>query len=235
MQAVILAGGLGKRLGDLTKHVPKAMVPIAGKPFLHHVIQLLKRNGIVDIVICIGYLGWRVKEFFGDGETMGINIKYSEEGDKLLGTGGALKQAQNMLADYFLVLNGDTYLPVNYGELEREFLKLGKKALMVVYNNEDDTGVKNNVALDDALRVARFDKEHVSPELKYVEAGAIMLRREVLDLIQAGIPISLEEGVYQHLIERKEMAAFISPQRFYDIGTPGQQAVFEQFIRKGAI
>ena len=117
MQAVILAGGLGTRLGKLTRAMPKVMIPFHGRPFLYYVIKLLESRGIKDIVICAGYLGEQVGDFFGDGHEMGVNIKYSEEGEKLLGTGGALRRARDMLDSYFLVLNGDTYLPIDYHDV----------------------------------------------------------------------------------------------------------------------
>jgi NDP-sugar pyrophosphorylase family protein len=234
MQAVILAGGLGTRLGELTKDMPKAMIAFAGRPFLHYVLRLLESQGIKDIVICTGYLGEQIEDFFGNGRKLGVNIKYSQEKEKLLGTGGALKQAQHMLDSYFMVLNGDTYLPVDYHEIEEKHARLGRKALMVVYNNEVDTGVKNNIALDRNQMVVRYDKKSASPDLKYVEAGAVFLQREVLDFIPEGVPISIEDGIYRHLIEQRELVAHITGQGFYDIGTPEQRQVFEKLVEKMA-
>lgn len=232
MQAVILAGGLGTRLRPLTEKVPKVMVAVNGEPFLLHLLQLLKSQGINDIVLCIGYLGQHVKDSFGNGEAMGVNLRYSEEKGKLLGTGGALKQAQSLLDDYFLVINGDTYLPIDYRKVEKAFLRRGKKALMVVYDNRDDTEVKNNVALDDDLMVKSYDKNHPDRNFHHVEAGALALRKEVLDMIREGDAISLEAGLYPGLIQQGEMAAFVARQRFYDIGLPEQRKIFEAFVKE---
>ena len=232
MQAVILAGGLGTRLGALTRDVPKVMLLFNGKPFLYHVIRLLEEQGIKDIVMCTGYLGEQVKDFLGNGSRLGLNIKYSEENERLLGTGGALKQAQGVLGGYFLILNGDTFLPIDYREVEKEHLRLGREALMVVYNNEVNTGVKNNIALDSDQMVVKYDKRSDAPDLRYVEAGAMVLRKEALDSVPEGIMISLEDGIYRRLIEQKELAAHITGQRFYDIGTPEQQQVFRDFLEK---
>ncbi|TET49661.1 MAG: D-glycero-D-manno-heptose 1-phosphate guanosyltransferase [Dehalococcoidia bacterium] len=234
MQAVILAGGLGTRLGELTRDTPKVMLHFAGRPFLYYIIRLLGNQGTKEIVICAGYLGKQVKNFFGNGHKLGVNIKYSEESVKLLGTGGALKQAQAMLDRHFLVLNGDTYLPINYRKVEEEYLRLGRKALMVVYNNKADTGVTNNIALDRDKMVVRYDKDSTLPDLRYVEAGAIVLQKETLDFVVQGTKVSLEEGIYRHLIERREMAVYITRQRFYDIGTPEQRQVFEDFVKGAA-
>ena len=232
MQAVILAGGLGTRLGELTRDTPKVMLHFAGRPFLYYIIRLLENQEIKEIVLCTGYLGEQVKKFFGNGHKLGVNIKYSEESTKLLGTGGALKQAQAMLDRHLLVLNGDTYLPIDYREVEKEYLRLGRKALMVVYNNKVGTGVKNNVAVDREKLVARYDKRNISPDLKYVEAGAIVIRKETLDFVSQGVKASLEKVIYRRLIEQREMAAYITPQRFYDIGTPEQRQVFEDFVKE---
>jgi len=233
MQAVILAGGLGKRLKPLTEQVPKVMVPVNGKPFLLHLLELLKSQGLNDIILCIGYIGEQIKAFFGDGKRFGLKIRYSEERERLLGTGGALKQAQNLLDNHFFALHGDTYLPIDYTEVERSFIRCGKKALMVVYDNRENTGVKNNVELDKDSMVVRHDKERLAPGLKYVEAGVSILSREVLDIIEEGSSVSLEKGLYQTLIQQKEIAAYITNQRFYDIGSPEQLKIFEEFLKRG--
>ena len=229
MQAVILAGGLGNRLKPVTETIPKVLVPVAGKPFLRYLLKMLTERGIDDIVLCVGHLKEQVQEYFGDGRKLGMRIQYSEETGKLLGTAGALKQAQGLLQDYFLLLNGDTYLPINYRSVERAFLKSGKKAVMVVYGNRDNTGVRNNVALDGSL-VARYDKRGADPNLKYVEAGALIMKREVLELVKLGQAVSLEEGIYPALIGQREVAAFVTEQRFYDIGTPEQLKEFEAYL-----
>ena len=233
MQAVILAGGLGTRLGTMTRDVPKVMLPFNGRPFLDYIIKLLKEQGIKQIVMLTGYLGEQVKGFLGDGRGLGLDIRYSEETGELLGTGGALKQAQDILAEYFLVLNGDTFLPIDYREVEKEYLRLGRKGLMVVYNNEMNTGVNNNVALDSDRMVTRYDKKSNAQDLKYVEAGAIILHGEALESVPEGSKISLEDGIYQPLIEQNEMVAYITGQQFYDIGTPEQNQIFKEYIEKG--
>lgn len=232
MQAVILAGGLGTRLRPLTEQIPKVMVPVNDKPFLLHLLKLLKSQGVRDIVLCIGYLGGQIKDSFGQGESIGIRIRYNEEKARLLGTGGALKQAQHLLAEHFFVINGDTYLPIDYGEMEKAFLKCRKRALMAVYDNQEDIGVKNNVKLDNALMVVGYDKGSSVLGLRYVDAGVLVFRREVLELIEEGCPVSLENGLYLTLIQQRELAAYVTEQRFYDIGTIERQGIFEEFMKR---
>lgn len=234
MQAVILAGGLGTRLRPLTEQTAKVMTLVNGRPFLLHLLELLKGEDVKDIVLCIGYLGKQIRDFFGDGKSLGIRIRYSEETEQLLGTGGALKQAQNLLDDHFFVINGDTYLPVNYSKVEEAFLSCGKKGLMVIYDNREATGVKNNVEVDSDLMVMRYDKESLHTNLTFVETGVLALSRETLDLIEEGCSVSLEKGLYPFLIQQREFAAYVTEQRFYDIGTPEQHKILEAFLKRRA-
>lgn len=233
MQAAILAGGLGTRLKPITQRVPKIMVPINGKPFVLYSLEFLKMQGVTEIILCIGYLGEQIRNFLQDGESFGLKIRYSQEKEKLLGTGGALKQAQNLLDEYFLVINGDTYLPINYRDLGESFLRCGKKALMVVYNNMECTGTRNNVELGDAFTIVRHDKENFDPALKYVDTGVLALKRKALNLIGEERPISLEKGLYPTLIQQNEMKAYITEQRFYDIGNLEQLKTFDEFVKRG--
>lgn len=232
MQAVILAGGLGTRLKLVTQQVPKVMVPVNGKPFLLHLLELLESQGINDVILCIGYKGEQIKNFFGDGNRFGLRICYSEEEGELLGTGGALKQAQGLLDRHFFVINGDTYLPISYGDIESYFTRCGKKALMVVYDNKEDTSVKNNVELNGNLIVIRYEKGKSDPDLMHVEAGVLVLSREALDFIEKVHSVSLEAGLYPILIKQRELAAYITKQRFYDIGTPAQLETFEEYLQR---
>lgn len=233
MQATILAGGLGTRLKPITQRIPKVMLSINGKPFLLYLLEHLRRQGITEIILCIGYLGEQVRNFLQDGESFGLKIRYSQEEEKLLGTGGALRQAQNLLDEYFLVINGDTYLPINYGDLEKSFLRCGKKALAVVYDNNEKTGVKNNVELDKELMIIRHDKERDDSGLKYVDAGVLVLRHKALNFIGEECPISLEKGLYPTLIQQNELKAYITEQRFYDIGNLEQLKTFDEFVKRG--
>ncbi|MDP2947939.1 MAG: sugar phosphate nucleotidyltransferase, partial [Chloroflexota bacterium] len=121
MQIVILAGGLGTRLRPFTYELPKALIPIHDKPFLHHQIDLLKRKGIRDIVVCVGHLGDKVRDYFGNGRWLGVHIRYSEEQGELLGTAGALRNAEPLLDDEFFVTYGDSYLMLDYGEVMSYF------------------------------------------------------------------------------------------------------------------
>ncbi|GAH77332.1 unnamed protein product, partial [marine sediment metagenome] len=116
MKAVILVGGLGTRLRASLTDKPKSMAPILGKPFLGYQIEQLKKYGIKDIVLCVAYLADQIKDYFKDGVEFNVNIQYASE-KKLLGTGGALKNAEPYLdKGTFLALNGDSYLKINLSD-----------------------------------------------------------------------------------------------------------------------
>ncbi len=228
-----MAGGKGTRLKPLTERIPKVMAPVNGRPFLSHLLAMLKRYGIGDIVLCTGYLAEQVREYFGDGASYKLRIRYSqEEGGDLLGTGGALKQAESLLDEYFLVINGDTYLPLDYRRLESAFLERGKQAMIVVYGNRDETGVPANVALDQEMTVTRHDKKSYGADLKYVDAGVLALQRGALSVLEEGRAVSLEDGLYPALIQKRQLVAYLTANRFHDIGTPEQKREFEDFLRR---
>jgi NDP-sugar pyrophosphorylase family protein len=119
----ILAGGLSTRLRPLTDKIPKALLPVAGEPFLVHQLRLLRSNGFRRIVLCVGYLGEMIKAEIADGNDLGMQIVYSFDGTIPLGTGGALKRALPKLGDRFLVIYGDSYMPVDYGAIVGAFVK----------------------------------------------------------------------------------------------------------------
>ena len=231
MQMVILAGGLGTRLRPLTHELPKVLVPVDGKPFLHHQIELLKEHGIRDIVLCVGHLGDQIRACFGEGDRLGVRIRYSEERRMLLGTAGALKNAEPLLEDDFFLLYGDSYLLVDYREVMRYFRNgacgLG---LMVVYRNADHYE-RSNVVVRDG-RVAVYDKEGRTPGMEYINYGLSVLRREALSLVPAGRPFSQEE-LYRLLIERGELLAWETDYRFYEIGSERGLAEFRELVASG--
>jgi NDP-sugar pyrophosphorylase family protein len=232
VQAVILAGGLGTRLWPVTRDVPKPMVPVAGKPYLEYQLRLLARQSITDIVLLTGYLGEQIEEHFGDGSRLGLSIRYSREHCPI-GTGGALRLAGALLDETFLVIYGDSYLPIDYRvPFERLSACPSATGLLVLFHDPSgETAVSPNVALSAAGLVTRYDKDSPGdPELRYVEAGVLALRREVLDDIPAAVMISLEKEVFPKLIGRGRLLGWATTQRFYDIGTPERLRVIEDLL-----
>jgi NDP-sugar pyrophosphorylase family protein len=229
---VILAGGLGTRLRPLTIHVPKALIPIHGKPFLQYQIELLKRSGIRDIVLCVGHLADRVEDYFGDGRWLGVRIRYSQEEGPLLGTAGAIKKAEPFLADDFFLIYGDSYLMIDYRQVMRYFRRFDRLGLMVVWKN-GDRFERSNVMVEGNL-VTAYNKDRKSPDMVYINYGLSVLRKEALVFIPAGRPFSQEE-LYQILIDQGELLAFEVEQRFYEIGSPKGLEEFGVLIASGGV
>lgn len=227
MQIVILAGGLGTRMRPLTEQVPKAMIDVCGKPFLEHQIGLLKKNGVYDIVLCVGYLSKQIEAYFGDGSKFGVRIKYSKEKERLLGTGGALKHAEDLLEDEFFVMYGDSYLPIDFEEVRRHFKDAGRLGLMVVYKNMDRYD-KSNVAIENGMVVA-YDKDRKDKRMVYIDYGLSLLSKKVLSGLPQGEPFPLER-VCKKLILQRQMCAFETAQRFYEIGSPEGLADLEGYL-----
>ena len=217
MQAVILAGGLGTRMKPITDRIPKSMVPVLGKPFLERQLQLLETNGVRDIVLCIGHMGQMIRDYFGTGEKWGVTIRYSEEGEALLGTAGAVKKAEPVLSDVFFLMYGDSYLLLDYPDIWNHFQKHTALGLMVVYRNENKLEPSNIVPRDGYVHI--YDKTGRTPGMKHVNEGLSVLRKSSLALIPSGRPYS-QEDFYQELITRHQLLSYETDQRFYEIGSP---------------
>jgi NDP-sugar pyrophosphorylase family protein len=231
MQTVILAGGLGTRLGALTRKIPKPMLPVAGMPYLEHQLRLLAGQSLRDVLLLTGYLGGQIESYFGAGSRLGLRIRYSREFHPL-GTGGALREARPKLAETFLLLYGDSLLPIEYAAVGRRLKDSAALGAIVVYRDPSgETSVHPNVALDRSGLVARYDKTASDLTLEYVEAGASCFRREVLDLLPATGPASFEQCAFSALIARRRLAALPTAQRFYDIGTPERLRTIEDYLR----
>jgi len=230
MQAVILAGGQGTRLRPLTERTPKCLVAVSGRPFLHHQLDLLRLNGVREVVLLVGYLGDQVRASVRDGRAFGLDIRYSSEREPL-GTAGALKHAEALLEGEFVLLYGDSYLAIDYRDLWRRFQARGLAAMLVVYDNAlGDTGVRENVALGADDRVIAYRKDISGAPLTHVDAGVDALTRAVLDRFAHGASVSLEGDLYPRLAAERQIAAYPTERRFYDIGTPERLAVFEQAL-----
>jgi NDP-sugar pyrophosphorylase family protein len=231
MKIAILAGGLGTRLGLLTKDTPKSMVRICGKPFLEYQLELLKKNNLKETVLCVGYLKDKIESYFGNGSRFGVRIEYSEE-EKPLGTAGALRNAENLLGDDFLVLNGDSYLAINYREVIKRY-KLGNKlGLMVVYKN-NNRYEKSNVMIANKF-VTNYDRSGRIENMSYIDYGLSLLNKKALEFVPQGKFLQLDE-VYRELIKRREMMAFETDVRFYEIGSVQGLEDFTKIVERGQI
>lgn len=212
----ILAGGLATRLQPLTATMPKSMVPIKGEPFIAHQLRLLRRKGAGRVVLCAGYLGERIEEFVGDGSGFGLQVEYSYDGGKLLGTGGALRQAAGLLGEAFLVIYGDSYLDCDYAAVEQRFLGSRKQGLMTVFRNQGKWDA-SNVRFENG-RIMRYSKTDRSPEMAHIDYGLGAIRTEALERIPTDVPFDLAR-LYEGLLILGQLAAYEVHERFYEIGS----------------
>jgi MurNAc alpha-1-phosphate uridylyltransferase len=216
MPVAILVGGLAMRLRPLTEDIPKALIPINGRPFLAHQLDLLKSRGITDVVICAFYRGEQIEEFAGDGNQFGLNIRYSYDGPKPLGTGGAVRKALPLLGDAFFVLYGDSYLPIDYLAVEEAFKASGKDALMTVYRNKDQ-GDRSNVQYENG-RILAYNKVDRTKEMHYIDYGLGAFKSSAFATFPDNRGLDLAK-VYQVLLIAELLAAYEVQQRFYEVGS----------------
>jgi MurNAc alpha-1-phosphate uridylyltransferase len=228
MQIAVLTGGLATRLRPLTINVPKSMINISGKPFLEYQIDLLKKSEIRDIILCVGYLHEQIKEYFGDGSKFDVNIIYSYDSDRLLGTGGALKNAEKYLESEFFVMYGDSYLPIAFRKVYQYFIQHNAIACMVVYKNESRYDRNNLIFKDKNIIV--YDKSKQLPEMQYIDYGLSILSKKVLKEIPRGEPCDLAD-VLGNLAKANKLFGYEVYNRFYEIGSLKGLRDFEKYVK----
>lgn len=217
LPVAILAGGLATRLHPLTEKIPKSLVDIGGKSFIVHQIELLRRNSVTHLVLCLGYLGEQVQAELGDGSRWGVHVGYIFDGPVLLGTGGALRRALPLLGESFFVLYGDSYLDCDYAAIESAFRSSGKLGLMTVFRNTN-LWDRSNVVFENG-RIEHYDKKNIVPEMKYIDYGLGALQASALEHYPADCVLDLAT-IYQDLLAQDQLAGYEVTQRFYEIGSP---------------
>ncbi len=211
-KVVILAGGLGTRLGALARGLPKAMIMVAGRPYLELIIDSFASRGLREFVLLVGHHADVIEAHFRHGDGFDVRIEYSREKD-LLGTGGAIREAGHLLGARFLLAYGDVLRRFDYDR----FVDEHPDNCLAIYPRirEGNTDASNGV-------VTHFDKN--LRDLPYVDAGFSLMRHEVIDLLPAEGACSFEQEVYSKLAMRRELEAEIVNHEFYDIGTPEELA-----------
>jgi len=228
LPVALLAGGLATRLRPVTAKIPKLLIEVAGEPFFNHQLRLLKAAGLTRVVLCIGHLGDQIVARYGDGAAWGMQIDYAFDGEKLLGTGGALIRALPKLGEAFYVLYGDSYLPIDYAAVGRAFLSSGQPALMTVFENHGayDT---SNVWFEDG-RIRLYSKTEKLPSMHHIDYGLSLFRAEAFAAYPRDAVVDLAT-VQSELSRRGQLAGHEVLQRFYEIGSPIGLAELDQFLR----
>lgn len=233
-QAVILAGGRGERLRPFTDNMPKPMAPVLGRPFLEHLINMLKENGIQEAVLLTGYLGEKIEEYFGNGEKFGVNIKYSrtpflnEKGEENE-SGMRLKNAENILNDKFLLMYCDNYWPLNLRQLSNFYEKQNVLTSVVVYTNKDEM-TKNNVLVDYMNRIMKYDKSRQDEFLNGVDIGFFIIDKKIFQMFPKD-NFQFERDIIPRLVAQKQIVGFLTDSKYYSISTPERIKLTEKFLR----
>jgi NDP-sugar pyrophosphorylase family protein len=227
MQCVILAGGLGTRMRPLTDHCPKTLLPVRGRPFASHQLHWLAAQGVTEVVYAIGHQGHLIRRYWESEPPPVPWIRYVDEGEKLRGTGGALRLAleQDVLQESFLVIYGDSFLPVVFIPIWNAFLQSGRPALMTVLRNDGRWDRSN--AVYQAGRVLLYDKQG-GDAMKYIDYGLSAMRRDLLEGIAAET-FDLAD-LFHNLSLRGDLAGFRVTERFYEIGSPAGLRDLEAYL-----
>ncbi len=231
-QAVILAGGQGKRLKPFTLNNPKSLIPINGKPFMDYLIELLKSNGIKEVVILTGYLEEKIREHVGDGSKYGTKVRYSytpllnEKGEENQ-SGIRIKNAEKLLDDFFMLLYCDNYWPLNLQKLTSYFKNHPSDVLITVYSNIDNS-TKNNIFVEDGF-VTKYDQNRKDKNLNGVDIGFFAVNKKVLKLLPKGNS-KFESVVLPALIKKRRLSGYLSSQKYYSIGDMTRVKLTQKFL-----
>ena len=216
LPVAILAGGLAKRLRPLTEVIPKALVDVHGEPFIAHQLRLLSSNGIKRVILCVSYLGEIIQAAVGDGKRFGVEVEFSFDGPRLLGTAGAIKKALPLLGESFYVLYGDSYLPCDYRMIQTAYEQSGRAALMTVFKN-DGRWDRSNVEFSGG-QIMSYDKKNQTPMMRHIDYGLGVFDQAAFGMVPGYQPYDLAM-LYQNLLNQGELAAYEVSERFYEIGT----------------
>ena len=216
LPVAILAGGLATRLRPITEKIPKALVEVAGRPFIAWQLDQLQSEGVEEVVLCTGYLGEMIEEIIGDGHSFGLKVAYSHDGKKLLGTGGALKKARALLGEAFFILYGDSYLPVSFKEVENAYLESGRLGLMTVLANQNQWD-KSNVLFQNG-RLVEYNKRSPLTEMHHIDYGLGVLKASCFDVYPENEPFDLAD-LYHELSLKGDLHGHEVYNRFYEIGS----------------
>jgi NDP-sugar pyrophosphorylase family protein len=236
LQCVVLAGGIGTRMRPQTEEAPKALLPVLGRPFAEWQLARLAEQGVERVLYSVGYRGEMIRDHVGDGSRWGLEVIYVDEGHQLRGTGGALRLALDLgeLDEAFFVLYGDSYLPVDFGAIERAWEQTPLPALMTVFRNDGQWDASN--AIYDDGRVVLYDKDRPEDqvaEMHWIDYGLSILTRDVVaERVPPGAVTDLADLMRELSLEGK-LAGFEVSERFYEAGSSKGLRDLERYLARG--
>jgi len=226
-KAIIIAGGKGTRLKPITHEIPKPMVPLHDKPIMEHTIDLLKKYGVRDIIISVGFKGEKIKEYFGNGRKFGVNITYVEE-EIPLGTGGPLRLAKEFLTETFVMCNADELKNIDLFDMYMFHKECGGKATIALTTIEDPSTF--GVAKLDGNKIVEFiekPKRGTEPS-KLINSGLYILEPEVIEYVPEGKSM-IETDVFPKIAKEGKLFGYPFSGQWFDTGTLER---YEQAIKE---
>jgi NDP-sugar pyrophosphorylase family protein len=224
----VLAGGLATRMRPLTEQLPKALLQVAGEPFIAHQLRLFAAEGIEDVKLLVGYRWEQIQAFAGDGRRFGVQLDYIVDGPEPLGTGGAIRNAIDRLGSEFLVTYGDAWLDTRYAAVVEAFHASGRQALICVFRNENRWD-KSNVLFENGI-IRHYSKSRRLAEMHYIDWGLGMMNAALIAAWPIGEPWDLSE-LYEKLSTADLLAGYEVAQRFYEIGSMAGLAETDRLLR----
>lgn len=228
----ILAGGLATRLRPITENIPKALIEVAGRPFIEWQLEQLCAQGFDKVILCTGYLGEMLESVVGDGRSFGLQVIYSHDGENLLGTGGALKKAAPLLGNAFFVLYGDSYLPIDFKKVERAFRASRHSGILTVLANSNRWD-KSNALLEYGMLI-EYNKHKPSSKMRHIDYGLAILKTDCLTQYSQGNRFDLAD-LYHELSINDDLQAYEVYRRFYEIGSHAGLAETEKYLLKRGV
>jgi len=216
---VILAGGLATRLRPITEKIPKSLIEINGEPFVYHQLDLLEKKGFKKIHFCLGFLGEQVEDAVRKSEYfVRLNVSFSYDGEKLLGTGGTIRKIKDQLPSYFFVTYGDSYLDIDFFNVQQlfELNNMNFNSLMTVYENKDLYDTSNVIFENNSIELYSKSKKDI--KMSHIDYGVGILSNKCMDFYDKNIIFDLAE-LYENLSLKKKLLGYEVFQRFYEIGS----------------
>lgn len=228
LPVVILSGGLASRLKPISDSIPKSLIEINKKPFLEWQLQFLEKNGCKQVVLCVAHLSSSIENYIQSRPKSQIEINFSNDGAKQLGTGGAIVKARKLLSSEFLVLYGDSYLPINFNEVSDFFLQSNKLGLMTVKKN--DLGYEQSNVIFENGMVKAYRKNIPDPNMKFIDFGLNAFKSSVFDDLNADQYIDLST-IQANLATRNELIGYEVHENYYEVGSFSGIKDFENYTK----
>ena len=227
MPVVILSGGFATRLMPISKQIPKAMMEFKGKPFIYWQMNLLYKAGVRDVVLCVHHKSDLIKKYIRDGSDFQINVVYSDDGESALGTGGAIINALHLVGDEFMVLYGDSYLPIDFKGIQEHFRNLCKPVMMTVYKNSGKIEPSNILFNNNCVQI--YSKEEKVAAMEYIDYGLICFKKYIFREFKGVNPLDLA-SILTNLAQRSLVGGFQVTKPFYEVGSFAGIRNFTKYI-----